>query len=85
MRYKAKKISNIIKLLIVIFIFFEYHYQSLVSSSALTTDECRGLLFIALSCFCILFPIDASVFIKNFYSAKGIKTNIDKDLLNNGK
>ncbi len=81
MRCKAKNISNIIKLFIVIFVFFEYHYQSFVSSTALSSDACKGLLLIALSCFCILFPIDASIFIKNFYSAKSIKENINKDML----
>lgn len=67
---KAKIISNLIKLLIVIFVFYEYHKQSLTILRPLTADECKGLLLIAAAGFLILLPIDSSIFIKNLYRVK---------------
>lgn len=77
---KAKKISNVLKLLLVSYIFFEYHYQSVLKGGALTSDDCKGLLFIAIAGFFILFPIDASIFIQNLYKAKNIKNEIKTDI-----
>ena len=34
-RHKAKSISNILKLLIAGFIFFEYHFQSIIKQAPL--------------------------------------------------
>ncbi len=81
-KHKAKSISNILKLLVVAFIFFEYHYQSVLKGGALTSDDCKGLLFIAIAGFFILFPIDASIFIQNLYKAKNIKNEIKEDIKN---
>lgn len=79
-KHKAKTISNILKILLAAFIFFEYHYQSIIKNSPLTSDDCKGLLFIAAAGFFILFPIDASIFIQNMYKAKNIKESV-KDKL----
>lgn len=76
---KAKLVSNLIKLGIVMFIFFEYHFQSIAQKLPLTADNCKGLLFIAMAGFLILLPIDGSVFVKNLYSAKGQFTNDNGD------
>ena len=87
-KHKAKSISNVLKLLIVAFIFFEYHYQSIIKQyhyqsiikqNPLTSDDCKGLLFIAIAGFFILFPIDASIFIQNMYKAKNIKNKLDQE------
>ncbi len=77
-KIKAKSISNIIKALIVMFIFFEYHYQSILNKAPLSSDDCQGLLFIAISGFLILLPVDGSIFIKNFFAYK-------KDLVDENK
>ena len=58
-----KRISNIFKVLIVIFIMYQYHRLS--SLGALSSDSCKGLLFIGISCFFVLCPVDASIFAKN--------------------
>lgn len=58
-----KRISNIFKVLIVIFIMYQYHRLS--SIGALSSDSCKGLLFIGIACFFVLCPVDASVFAKN--------------------
>lgn len=79
---KAKLISNFIKILIVAFIFYEYHFQSSLQKMPLSANDCQGLLFIAIAGFLILLPIDGSLFIKNFYNAKGHindNDNIDKN------
>ena len=81
-KHKAKSISNVLKLLIVAFIFFEYHYQSIIKQNPLTSDDCKGLLFIAIAGFFILFQIDASIFIQNMYKAKNIKNKIKEDIKN---
>ena len=78
-KHHAKQISNMIKICIVIFIFFNYMYQSKVQGKPMTADECRGLLYIAIAGFCILFPIDASIFIRNFNETKNIKLGDTKD------
>lgn len=84
---RAKIISNIIKLLIVCFIFYEYDYQSKMQGEPLSADSCKGLLFIAIAGFLILLPIDGSLFIKNFYNAKGYLNNDDskRDIKNNNE
>lgn len=64
-KYHAKSISNILKIIIVGFIFFNYMYQSKVAGHPLTADEGKCLLYIAICGFLILCPIDASIFIKN--------------------
>lgn len=64
-KHHAKSISNLIKILIVAFIFINYVYQSKVAGHPLTSDECKGLLFVAIAGFMILLPIDSSIFIKN--------------------
>lgn len=58
-----KRISNIFKVLIVIFIMYQYHRLS--GNGALSSDNCKGLLYIGISCFFVLCPVDASVFAKN--------------------
>lgn len=58
-----KRISNIFKVLIVIFIMYQYHRLS--SIGALSSDSCKGLLFIGIACFFVLCPVDASIFAKN--------------------
>lgn len=64
-----KRISNIFKVLIVIFIMYQYHRLS--SIGALSSDSCKGLLFIGISCFFVLCPVDASIFAKNIMILKG--------------
>lgn len=64
-----KRISNIFKVLIVIFIMYQYHRLS--SLGALSSDSCKGLLFIGISCFFVLCPVDASIFAKNIMILKG--------------
>lgn len=64
-----KRISNIFKVLIVIFIMYQYHRLS--SIGALSSDSCKGLLFISISCFFVLCPVDASIFAKNIMILKG--------------
>lgn len=64
-KHHAKSISNILKIIIVGFIFFNYMYQSKIAGHPLTSDEGKCLLYIAICGFLILCPIDASIFIKN--------------------
>ena len=73
MKHRAKIISNILKLSVVIFIFYEYHYQSYLKSLPLNADECKGLLYVGITAFFILLPIDASIFVKNINNLRGIK------------
>lgn len=70
MKGKATTISNLIKIGIVLYIFFEYHYQSVLQNSPLSADSSKGLLFVAMAGFLILLPVDGSIFIKNFFNAK---------------
>lgn len=72
-KHNAKNISNLIKILIVGFIFFNYTYQSKIAGHPLSADECKGLLYIAIAGFMILLPIDSSIFIKNLKSVNEIK------------
>lgn len=74
LKHKAKSISNLIKILIVCFIFYNYMLQSKIAGHPLSADECKGLLFIAIAGFMILLPIDSSIFIKNLKSVN-IKDN----------
>lgn len=67
-KHNAKSISNLIKILIVAFIFINYVYQSKIAGHPLSADECKGLLYIAIAGFMILLPIDSSIFIKNLNS-----------------
>lgn len=71
-KHHAKSISNILKIIIVGFIFFNYMYQSKIAGHPLTSDEGKCLLYIAICGFLILCPIDASIFIKNLKSIKDI-------------
>lgn len=70
-KHNAKSISNVLKVIIVGFIFFNYMYQSRVAGHPLTADEGKSLLYIAVCGFLILCPIDASIFIKNLNSLRG--------------
>lgn len=65
MKHHAKQISNLLKIIVVAFIFFNYMYQSKVAGHPLTADEGKSLLYIAICGFLILCPIDASIFIRN--------------------
>lgn len=67
----AKSISNLVKVIVVAFIFFNYMYQSKIAGHPLTADEGKSLLYIAIAGFLILCPIDASIFIKNLKSLSG--------------
>lgn len=67
-KWHAKAMSNFIKFGIVIFIFFNYMYQSQVAGHPLTSDEAKSLLYIAMAGFLITCPVDASIFIKNWKS-----------------
>lgn len=78
LKHKAKVISNFLKICIVAYLFFEYHFQSIQKNAPLSSDDCKGLLYIGIAAFLILFPIDASIFIKNFQAAKNLKIN-DKE------
>lgn len=75
-KLKAKVLSNLAKVGIVLYLFFEYHFQSIQLASPLTADNCKGLLFIAIAGFLILLPVDGSIFIKNLFEAKN---SIKKD------
>lgn len=68
LKHNAKGISNLIKIIIVFFIFYNYMLQSKIAGHPLSADECKGLLFIAIAGFMILLPIDSSIFIKNLKS-----------------
>lgn len=70
-KHHAKQISNILKILIVGFIFFNYMHQSKLAGHPLTSDEGKCLLYIAICGFLILCPIDASIFISNLNKLKG--------------
>lgn len=72
-KHNAKNISNILKIVIVAFIFFNYMYQSKIAGHPLTADEGKCLLYIAICGFLILCPIDASIFIKNLKSINEVK------------
>lgn len=72
-KHHAKSISNLIKILIVVFIFWNYTYQTKIAGRPLSADECKGLLYIAIAGFMILLPIDSSIFIKNLKSINEIK------------
>lgn len=72
-KHHAKSISNILKILIVGFIFFNYMYQSKNAGHPLTADEGKCLLYIAICGFLILCPIDASIFISNINKLKNNK------------
>ena len=72
-KHRYKFLSNILKMIIVGFIGFNYMYQSKVAGRPLTADEGKCLLYIAICGFLILCPIDASIFIKNLKSIKDIE------------
>lgn len=69
-KHHAKSISNLLKIIIVGFIFFNYMYQSKIAGHPLTSDEGKCLLYIAICGFLILCPIDASIFITNLNKIK---------------
>lgn len=77
-KHNAKNISNILKIIIVAFIFFNYMYQSKIAGHPLTSDEGKCLLYIAICGFLILCPIDASIFISNLNKLKDINKDIPK-------
>lgn len=83
----AKSISNLIKILVVAFIFFNYVYQSRNVGRPLTADEGKSLLYIAIAGFLILCPIDASIFIKNLKSLSSSENqnNLKKEETGNVK
>ena len=72
-KHHAKSISNILKIIIVGFIFLNYMLQSKNAGRPMTADEGKCLLYIAICGFLILCPIDASIFIKNLKSIKDIE------------
>lgn len=72
-KHHAKSISNILKIIIVGFIGFNYMLQSKNAGRPMTADEGKCLLYIAICGFLILCPIDASIFIKNLKSIKDIE------------
>lgn len=76
-RHHAKSISNLLKILIVGFIFFNYMYQSKIAGHPLTADEGKCLLYIAICGFLILCPIDASIFISNINKIKNNEKEIE--------
>lgn len=78
-KHHAKSISNILKIVIVGFIFFNYMYQSKIAGHPLTSDEGKCLLYIAICGFLILCPIDASIFIKNLKSINEVKKERDNE------
>ena len=78
-KHNAKTISNILKIVIVAFIFFNYMYQSKIAGHPLTSDEGKCLLYIAICGFLILCPIDASIFIKNLKSINEAKKENDEN------
>lgn len=81
-KHRAQTMSNILKLIIVGFIFFNYMWQSKNAGHPLTADEGKSLLYIAICGFLILCPIDASIFIKNLKGLKEMKkeeTDVDDD------
>ncbi len=75
-KHNAKNISNILKIIIVGFIFFNYMYQSNIAGHPLTSDEGKCLLYIAICGFLILCPIDASIFIKNLKDIQSVNKDI---------
>ena len=77
-KHNAKNISNILKIIIVGFIFFNYMHQSRVAGHPLTADEGKCLLYIAICGFLILCPIDASIFIKNLKSLQNENKEYNK-------
>lgn len=79
MKHNAKTISNVLKIVIVAFIFFNYMYQSKIAGHPLTSDEGKCLLYIAICGFLILCPIDASIFIKNLKGLNEVSKDKDKD------
>ena len=74
-KHHAKSISNILKIIIVGFIFFNYMYQSKVAGHPLTADEGKCLLYIAICGFLILCPIDASIFISNLNKLRNMRAD----------
>lgn len=72
-KHRYKFLSNILKIIIVGFIGFNYIYQGKIVGRPLTADEGKCLLYIAICGFLILCPIDASIFIKNLKSIKDIE------------
>lgn len=82
MKHKSRFLSNLSKVCIVIFIGFNYMWQSKNAGHPLTADEGKSLLYIAICGFLILCPIDASIFIKNLKGLKEMKkeeTDVDDD------
>ena len=77
---KAKTISNLFKVAIVIFIAFNYMYQSKIAGHPLVETEAKSLLWVGLACFLILCPIDASIFIKNLKNINKVKEDVKKDI-----
>ena len=77
-KHNAKNISNILKIIIVGFIFFNYMHQSRAAGHPLTADEGKCLLYIAICGFLILCPIDASIFIKNLKSLQNENKEYNK-------
>lgn len=79
---RMKNISNILKVIVGLFILYQYWYNSR-AGHIMSSDECRGLLYIAIASFAILCPIDFSIFIKNWKEAtkvaKDVKEEVNKE------
>lgn len=83
LKFKAKIISNILKLLIVVYMLFMYYYQSKIYNKPLSSDEAKAIFYLSIGAMVILFPIDASIFIKNWKEAtkvaKDVKEEVNKE------
>lgn len=75
---RMKNVSNVLKVIVGLFILYQYWYNSR-NGHIMTSDECKGLMFLAISAFAILCPIDFSIFIKNWKEVNKVKKDIEDD------
>lgn len=77
---RMKNISNVLKVIVGLFILYQYWYNS-SNGHIMTSDECRGLLYLAVAAFAILCPIDFSIFIKNWKEVNKEAEKIKKEVV----
>lgn len=77
--FRMKTISNILKIIVGLFILYQY-WSNARNGVIMDSDQCKGLLYIAIASFCILCPVDASIFLKNFKEVKHTSEEIKQDI-----
>lgn len=69
-KLRAKTLSNIIKIVTVIYGLVAYIFQVIHFERPLTSDEAKSIAIIIIVSWIIIAPIDASIIIKNIKNIK---------------